>query len=436
MTFFKPPITSNSMKISFSYPDVSPLEVAGANFLAILEPRAIEPSKPAEELVEDALDHPIGSPKVEEFIAPDSRVLFLVDDITRQTPAWALLPAIIRRFSQRGCHPGNIRILIAAGTHARMSTQEVAKKLGPQIPQQHKVIIHHWQSDENLEQIGITDDGTPVRVNRLLGEANLVIGIGQIVPHRVMGFTGGATIVQPGVSGREVTGYTHWRSALYAGQQILGVVENPVRQEVERIARHAGLRFIVNAVMDAQHRVIHVVAGDVVAAHRKGAELSRAIHGISQPALADIVFTESYPADYDLWQAAKGIYAAELAVREGGVVIIVTPCSHGVSTEHPEVERLGYHGFDEVKAMVEKKEITDLVAAAHLVHVGRVVCDRARGIMVSPGIKFEMQAHLGFQSASTPQQALEMAFRITGPQAKVAVLRHGGDVLPLVTAES
>jgi nickel-dependent lactate racemase len=208
-----------------------------------------------------------------------------------------------------------------------------------------------------------------------------------------------------------------------------------VRQEVEKIARHAGLRFIVNVVMDAQHRVIHVVAGDVVVAHRKGAELSQAIHGIPQPALADIVFTESYPADYDLWQAAKGIYSAELAVREGGVVIIVTPCPHGVSTEHPEVERLGYHGFDNVKAMVEKKQITDLVAAAHLVHVGRVVCDRARGIMVSPGIKPEAQARLGFQSASTPQQALEMAFGMVGAKARVVALRHGGDVLPLVKHE-
>lgn len=421
------------MKIPFSYSDVGPLEVPDSNFLAILEPRAIEPSDVPEELVEVALDNPIGSPKVEELVSPSTRVLFLVDDITRQTPAWALLPAVIRRMAQRGCPPANIKILIAAGTHARMSPQEIAKKLGPQIPQQHEVVIHHWQSDENLKQIGNTADGTPVRVNRLLGEADLVMGVGQIVPHRVMGFTGGATIVQPGVSGREVTGYTHWRSALVAGTEILGVVENPVRQEVENIARLAGLRFIVNVVMDAQHRVIHIVAGDVVAAHRKGAELSLAIHGIPQPALADIVFTESYPADYDLWQAGKGIYAAELAVREGGVVVIVTPCPHGVSTEHPEVERLGYHGFEKVKAMVEKKQITDLVAAAHLVHVGRVVCDRARGIMVSPGIDPETQAHLGFQSASTPQQALEMALKIVGPQASVVVLRHGGDVLPLVT---
>jgi nickel-dependent lactate racemase len=420
------------MQIKLSYPDVSPFEIPEANLLAVLEPRAIEPTTSIEKLVEEALNQPIGSPALENLVSPESRVLILVDDITRQTPAGALLPAILRRLSGSGIKANNIKILIAAGTHARMSPAEIEKKLGPKIPHEYEIVIHHWQNDENLKRIGETADGTPVRVNRLLSESDFVLGVGQIVPHRVMGFTGGATIVQPGVSGREVTGYTHWNSALYAGRDILGIAENPVRQEVERIARLAGLKFIVNVVMDAHHRVIQVVAGDVVAAQRKGAEFSRTIYGTPLPAYADIVVTESYPADYDLWQASKGIYSAELAVRQGGVVILVTPCPHGVSDEHPEVERLGYLGFEEVKARVGRKEITDLVAAAHLVHVGRVVRDRAKGIMVSPGIKPETQAHLGFQSAATPQQALDMAFGIAGAQAKVVVLRHGGDVLPLV----
>jgi len=423
------------MRVSLSYPGVEPLEVFDDNLLAVLEPRAIEPPKPVANLVEEALHHPIGSPTVEDLVTPSTRTLILVDDITRQTPAWAILPSLLTRLADRGCKPGCTKILIASGTHALMSAQEVEKKLGPKIPREHEVNIHHWRNEESLNQIGVTADGTRILVNRLLREVDLVIGVGQIVPHRVMGFTGGATIVQPGVSGGEITGHTHWLSALFAGRQILGIAENPVRKEVERIAQLAGLRFIVNVVMDAHHRVIHVVAGDPVAAHRAGTEFSLQVYGVDQPDLADIVVTESYPADYDLWQAAKGIYSAELAVREGGVVIMVTPCPHGVSTEHPEVERLGYRGFADVKAMVERRQISDLVAAAHLVHVGRVIRDRARGIMVSPGIDPEAQAHLGFESASTPQRALEMAFRIAGPRAKVAVLRHGGDVLPLLEGQ-
>src|SRR6266567_7217484 len=420
------------MRISLSYADVPPFEIPDSNVLACLEPRTIEPSRPVAELVEEALEHPIGSPPLEKLVSARARVLVLVDDITRQTPAWALLPAVFRRLAERGCGPERTKILIASGTHSRMSQPEVEKKLGREIPRQYPVFIHHWRQEGNLMDLGATRDGTPVRVNRLLGEADVVIGVGQIVPHRVMGYTGGATIVQPGVSGPAVTSYTHWMSALYPGREILGIAENPVRLEVEEIARKAGLRFIVNVVMDAHERVIHIVAGDPVAAHRQGAEYSLAIYGVAQPGLADIVIAESYPADYDLWQAAKGIYSAELSVREGGVVILVTPCPHGVSEEHPEVEEMGYLGFTEVKAMVEKKQIRDRVAAAHLVHVGRVIRDRARGIMVSRGIDPETQGRLGFEPAPTPQNALRRAFEIAGPDAKVAVLHHGGDILPLV----
>ena len=164
------------------------------------------------------------------------------------------------------------------------------------------------------------------------------------------------------------------------------------------------------------------------------AKYSRAIYGVSQPALADIVVTESYPADYDLWQAAKGIYAAELAVREGGVVILVTPCPHGVSTEHPEVEQLGYHGFAEVKSMVEKNEITDLVAAAHLVHVGRVVCAESgarHSSFTRNRFRQSNAARIQIRSRVRSRRS-KKAFKFTSPQAKVVVLRHGGDVLPVV----
>jgi nickel-dependent lactate racemase len=358
-----------------------------------------------------------------------------VDDITRQTPAWAILPSLLRSMAQSGCPAGNIKILIAAGTHAPMTGQEIEQKLGKDIARDYSVTLHHWRDQANLRHIGQTGDGTPIFVNRMLGEADFVLGIGQIVPHRVMGYTGGASIVQPGVSGPGVTGYTHWMSALYPGADILGIADNPVRLEVEHIAQLAGLRFVVNVVMDAQGRVLQVVAGDPVAAHRKGAEYSRSVYGVPQPALADSVVAESYPADYDLWQAAKGIYSSELAVRLGGVVILVTPCPHGVSAEHPEVENVGYEGFETIKNKLASGEITDRVAAAHLAHVGRIIRDRAQGIMVSPGIGPATQRSLGFISAQSPQEALELALAMLGQTSTIVVLRHGGDVLPVVASK-
>jgi lactate racemase len=419
------------MRIPFSYSDVPPIEIPDANFAGVLTPREVEAPRPLHELVEEALDHPIASEPLEQLVSPSTRVLILTDDITRQTPAAQILPVILRRMCSADVGQNRVKILIAAGTHAHMTQAETRKKLGAEIARNTSVTLHHWKEQERLREIGAMPDGTPIRVNRMLGEADLVIGIGQIVPHRVMGFTGGSSIVQPGVSGPEITGHTHWLSALYPGTAIMGRVNNPVRKEVEEIARMAGLRFIVNVVMDGKGRVIHVVAGHPVDAHHRGAELSREIYAAPQAEVADVVVAESYPADYDLWQAAKGVYGAELAVRQGGAVILVTPCRHGVSNEHPEVEQIGYRHVSEVQKMVDKKKITDLVAAAHLAHVGRVIRDVARGIMVSDHIPPEVQKRVGFKPAPTPDEALKMAFAIAGKrQARVVVLRHGGDVLP------
>ena len=424
------------MRITFSNSSFSPLEIPEANLVAVLSPQEGAEPAPVAHLAESALDHPIGSQPLERLAAPRSKVLLLVDDITRQTPAWALVPSLLRRLAQAGVSREDIRILIAAGTHTRMTREELEGKLGAEILKGFSVTLHHWRDEENLKTIGATENGTPIRVNRMLGEADIVIGVGQIVPHRVMGFTGGASIVQPGVSGPEITGHTHWMSAFYTGAQIMGIAANPVRLEVEKIARLAGLRFIVNVVMDSRHRVKHVVAGDPVEAHRQGAEYSAAIFGASQPALADIVVAESYPADYDLWQAGKGIYAAELAVRPGGTVILITPCPHGVSEEHPEVEKFGYLSFREVRELVERKELRDLVAAAHIAHVGRVIREIARGIMVSPGIASEVERRIGFEPAASPQLAVEKALAQQGPAASVVILKQGGNILPVVAEHS
>jgi lactate racemase len=420
------------MQISFSYPDIPSLDIPDRNFLAALAPKEADAPQPVERLLEDALDNPIGSEPLEKLVSPGAKVLLLVDDITRQTPAAVLLPGIFRRMERGGVARANVKILIAAGTHSHMTPAELERKLGPETVRNVPVVLHHWKEEDRLERIGETADRTPVRVNRMLSESDLTIGVGQIVPHRVMGFTGGASIVQPGVSGPEITGHTHWLSALYPGNAIMGVAQNPIRQEVEQIAKRAGLRFIVNVIMDLKERTVHVVAGDPVLAHRQGAEIARSIYGVPQPAPADIVFAESYPADYDLWQAAKGVYAAELAVRRGGAVVLVTPCFHGVSCEHPEVEELGYHRVAQVERMVETQKVTDLVAAAHLAHVGRVIRDRALGIMVCRGIPPDVQRRIGFKPAQSPQEALELAFAHAGrKKAAVAVLLQGGHVLPL-----
>jgi len=196
-----------------------------------------------------------------------------------------------------------------------------------------------------------------------------------------------------------------------------------------------GLSFIVNEVLDREERIYRCVCGDPEKAHAAGCEASREIFGVPFPEYADIVITDTFPADSELWQAAKGIYAGDLPLKKGGVLVTVTPCPEGVAQGHPELTDIGYLPFAEAKAMVDRGEIEDLTLAAHIVHVGRIIRDKGRGIMVCPCIGAETSRKLGFAPAATPQEAVDLAFSMTGPGAKVIVLQNGGDLLPILRPE-
>jgi nickel-dependent lactate racemase len=315
-----------------------------------------------------------------------------------------------------------------------MSQEEIEKKFGREIPKQVPILNHSWWDSSQLVSLGQTQKGTPVYVNRMVKETDFIVGIGQIVPHRVTGFSGGGNIIQPGICGEETTGKTHWLSAQFKGREILGKIENPIKEEVERIAEKAGLKWIINTIQDGTGKLFDAVAGDPILAYRKGAAQSFQVYQAELPQDADIVVADSHPYDSELWLASKGIYASELAVRQGGVVILVSPCPEGVSPSHPEVLEFGYQTFETVDQWIHQGKIQKLTAAAHLVHVGRVIKERAKGIFVSQGISKEEKERLGFFHAKSPQEALEIAFSLLGRNAKVTILQRGGEILPQIAS--
>jgi nickel-dependent lactate racemase len=242
----------------------------------------------------------------------------------------------------------------------------------------------------------------------------------------------GGKIIQPGACGAITTGQTHWLSAQFSGTEIIGRIDNPVRREIEAVAKAAGLKFIVNAVLDGKMKIVHCICGDPLEAFRLGARKSMEIFGIPIPEPVDIVITDSHPADLNLWQAAKGIYSADLELKPEGILILVTPCPEGVSVEHPQILDIGYSPFAEVESMVKRGGIRDLTLAAHLAHVGRVICEKAIGVLVSSGIDPQTAAKLGFHWAASPQEALTFALKRKGKKASIAVIKNGGEIMPLV----
>lgn len=421
------------MLIASRYPGRPGVEVPDDRLIGIFAPRESGDDAPSlESVVAAGLAETIGMPPLRELVGGGRKVLLLADDNTRTTPVKEILPGLLAELAAGGMRDDDLTIMVALGTHRQMNLAELDAKFGAGMVDRFRLLQHNYHDEDQLVNLGTTELGTEIWVNRAVIEADVVIGLGQVVPHRVAGFGGGSKIVQPGVCGAVTTGQTHWLSAAYWGEEILGVAENPVRHEMDAVARRCGLKAIVNAVLDGAGRVAHVVCGDPVAAHRRACEHSRAIFGVELPRQAKIVITDSHPADLELWQGAKGYYSAEPAVAPGGVVILETPCPEGVAVQHPEVERYGYRSYAEVKQLVESGELPDLTMAAHLVHVGRLVREKGRGILVSPGIGPETAARLGLIWAADLADAYEKAKALVGEDAEVAVLRNGGDILPLV----
>ncbi len=424
------------MRISFPYPgyeDIEPVEVPDANLLGVYAPRTAATAD-EEGVLARAFAEPYGASRLRESVVATDRILILIEDATRGTPIPRLLKRLIGELWEAGIFDRQIRLLTAQGTHRRMSEKELQQKLG-EFYGRFGVSQHEWLDESNLHDFGRTSDCTRVLANRLLLEADFVIGLGSIVPHRIKGFSGGAKICFPGVSGCEMQQRNQWQAAQFRSEEIMGVAENPMRLRIEEAARLVGLRYIVNLVSDRERKIAGCFVGDPVDAHRAGCKLSRELNEVDLPQRADIVLIDSHPADRDLWQSAKGFYSGTMAVRDGGTLLVVSPNPEGVANNHPNVLEIGYHPFPEIRRMVETGEVDDIVGAAVLADLAQIV-DRCDCILVSPGIKKHETERLGFRYASTAQEALEMAFERQGRAAKVAVLKHGGHILPVIAGEA
>jgi nickel-dependent lactate racemase len=133
------------------------------------------------------------------------------------------------------------------------------------------VINNPWQDQAQMADLGCTPNGTPIQVSRIALEADFLIGAGSIIPHHIPGYSAGAKIIQPGLTGAATTGATHYLSTR-TRRSYLGFTENPVRQEMEAIAARVGLKAILNVVLNPDGSLVRAFYGDFIQAHRAGVE--------------------------------------------------------------------------------------------------------------------------------------------------------------------
>ena len=379
----------------------------------------------------NAIRNPIASKTLPEILGPPKgkKIAIVVDDNTRVTPVEKVLPLLIDELNLAGVEDNQITVIIALGTHHFMSEEQIEKRVGKCYGRV-KVINHDCDAAEELVNLGVTELGTPVIINKTFYESDVGICIGNIIPHFIAGWSGGAKIIQPGISGSQTTAQVHLNGSLDWPERI-GNAETNIRCEMEAIARKAGLDFIINTVLNLDNEIVKVVAGDLVKAHRTGVRYARDIYQMRIPERADIVVAGTYPANKDLWQADKGLASAVMMVKPGGTVVWAAPCLEGVSPEHPILVELADTPPKKVYDMAVKGEIDDLVGSTGHIMIG-VMREMAHIILVSDGVSKEEAERMGFEYAPDIDSGMHMALKREGNNAKIGILTHGADMAPVV----
>ena len=289
------------------------------------------------ELVQEALEHPIGTPRLCDMAAGKERIVVISSDHTRPVPSHIIMPLLLAEI-RKGNPDADITILIATGLHRETTREELKQKFGQEILKKEKIIVHDCDDIDNLVYIGKLLSGGELVINRLAAEADLLVAEGFIEPHFFAGFSGGRKSVLPGVASRKTVMYNHNSAFIADPHARTGIIEgNPIHRDMLYAARMAKLDFIINVIVNAMHNPIFAVSGDCDLAHRAGCEFL-----VSQCQVdavpADIVITTNggYPMDQNVYQSVKGMTAAEATVKEGGVIIMLSKAvdGHGGSFFH------------------------------------------------------------------------------------------------------
>ena len=275
----------------------------------IFEPQGLRGAVPlsAEQILRGLRD-PIGADSLTEMASGRRDAVIIVDDLSRPTPAFAVLPHILDELAAGGLREEDIRIIIGLGTHRPLTKAEQRRKLGRGIVDRIQVVNHNAFTRQ-ARHYQRSDGGPDFAINRLVGEADLKISISGIIPHGGAGFGGGAKAILPSVATYDSIMFNHSTYA-WEGYGIVypqRIESACIRRDMEAVARVVGLDFSVNLVFTPYKEVLGVYAGDFVAAHRKGCAAARRLLLTNVPTeKLDVVIAGGYPMDTDIDQSHRG----------------------------------------------------------------------------------------------------------------------------------
>ncbi|MHA1699428.1 MAG: lactate racemase domain-containing protein [Promethearchaeota archaeon] len=378
---------------------------------------------------------------VQEKIKKSKYILIASDDNTRVTPVAELIQPI-RAVSSK--LEKEIKIIVAGGSHRLMTRDEKVLKFGKDICEEVSIIDHEWSNPESFQSFGQTKFGYELKLNKIASDLDLfLIGIGNIVPHRVVGFSGGYKILLPGLSCSETIGKIHYLSAKYPSERILGLERNPIRDQINMVDKFRPINYLVNTVLDGNSNIISLCTGHPITAQYQGALLSKRIYGVHVGQPADMVISDSIPEIIDFWVCSKALTNTKSFVKKGGDLAVYLPCDEGLSPKHGKIlMKYGYFAPPRIDEMVNDGTIDSchLLEASHLAHVGEVL-EHCQIHLISDGLASANLDEFGFHVVRVKESKEYIAHLFKkvksrssaqGRKPVVKVVRRGSEILPIL----
>ena len=382
------------------YTSTLDLHVDEANLKAVVTAKMHEykADKSEEQLVLDALEHPIGTPRLRELAKGKKKVVLVTSDHT--------------------------------GLHRATTEDEQRHMFGDAIVDNEKIAINNAFDPSQFVHMCTLPSGADFNVNRLAVECDLLVTEGFIEPHFFAGFSGGRKSILPGICSQETVNENHSYKAIASPYSNTGILEhNPIHEDMLYAARKVNVQFIFNVALDGKKKIIAAWAGDLEQAHAEGVAFIRKWSQCPS-VTGDIVVTSNggYPLDQNLYQSPKAVATAEACAGENGVIIMCCSCADGMGGTHFE-KLITMGSVDEIDSYLSKIPPKETIPEQWCPQIYARILKKHPVILVTTYLNHDEVRRANMIPASTPDEALQIAYSMKGRDASVVVIPDGVSVL-------
>ena len=413
------------IQVPYGQHDVLTVQLDEGRVAGVVHPNEV-PVGDQKKTLEAALNQPINSKSFDKFLEDARDVLFIVNDATRPTPTAKVLEMLAPRLEGQ-----QVNFIVATGIHRAPVPEEYQRIFGKFYEiYRDRIVAHDAKRDQDMVYIGKSKNGTEMYVNRMGVDAHKIVIIGSVEPHYFAGYTGGRKAFLPGIASYKTVEQNH-KFALRMEAQALALEGNPVHEDmIDALKTIEGKEiFAIMTVLNSEHRIYASTAGHIHDSFQAAIEKANDVFAVKIGSKADVVVTVApFPMDVDLYQAQKALDNGKLALKDGGVLILVAKCRTGVG--HETFARLLNSSKTPQDALnqIDREYKLGYHKAAKMAEIG--LWAQMYGVT---DLEDSLLEGCFLKPYHDLQEAVDQALKEKGPGAKVLFLMAGSLTVPIVS---